>query len=121
MPKSKKEAVTKTEIVEAVVHRKATKMTRNSTFGRPIYHDKSFIIQVCTNELSIGLNPESMYFYQRMRERLKEENVRGGMKPVATVAGSLSESIEQEDERKRKAVSIRRMGTDQGLGSGSGS
>ena len=24
---------------EAVVHRKATKMTRNSTFGRPIYHD----------------------------------------------------------------------------------
>lgn len=121
MPKSKKEAVTKTEIVEAVVHRKATKMTRNSTFGRPIYHDKSFIIQVCTNELSIGLNPESMYFYQRMRERLKEENVRGGMKPVATVAGSLAESIEQEDERKRKAVSIRRMGTDQGLGSGSGS
>eukprot|EP00439_Symbiodinium_sp_Y106_P066763 s1011_g10.t3 len=121
MPKSAKETVTKTEIVEAVVHRKATKMTRNSTFGRPIYHDKSFIIQVCTNELSIGLNPESMYFYQRMRERLKEENVRGGMKPVATVSGSLAESIEQEDERKRKAVSIRRMGTDQGLGSGSGS
>ena len=28
---------------------------------------------------------------------------------MATVAGSLAESIEQEDERKRKAVSIRRI------------
>ena len=113
LPKAVQE--TKAEIQEAVVHRKKQKLPRRSTFGRPIYHDKSFIIQVCANELSIGLNPESMYFYQRMRERLREENVRGGMKPIATVAGALAESIEQEDERKR--TSIRRMGTDQGLGS----
>ncbi|CAE7252668.1 tetA [Symbiodinium natans] len=84
LPKAGKQTVkeTKTEIQqdETVVHRKMPKLRRLSTLGRPIYHDKSFIIQVCANELSIGLNPESMYFYRRMRERLRDENVRGGMK-----------------------------------------
>lgn len=84
----------------AVVHRKTSKLKRMSTFGRPIYHDKSFIVQVHANELSVEINPESRYLYQRMREQLREANVRGGMKPVATVCGPLAASIEQEDERK---------------------
>eukprot|EP00490_Sorites_sp_Unknown_P029398 CAMPEP_0114694934 /NCGR_PEP_ID=MMETSP0191-20121206/70787_1 /TAXON_ID=126664 /ORGANISM="Sorites sp." /LENGTH=184 /DNA_ID=CAMNT_0001990539 /DNA_START=145 /DNA_END=699 /DNA_ORIENTATION=+ len=83
-----------------VVHRKTAKLRRMSTFGRPIYHDKSFIVQVYANELSVEINPESRYLYQRMREQLREANVRGGMKPVATVHGPLAASIEQEDERK---------------------
>ena len=75
-----------------------------STFGRPIYHDKSFMLQVHTNELSVEINPESRYLYQRMRQQLREANVRGGMKPVATVCGPLAASIEQEDERRNVAA-----------------
>lgn len=92
----------------AVVHRKTSKLKRMSTFGRPIYHDKSFIVQVHANELSVEINPESRYLYQRMREQLREANVRGGMKPVATVCGPLAASIEQEDERKN-TMDMQRM------------
>mmetsp|Transcript_18021 Transcript_18021/g.33839 ORF Transcript_18021/g.33839 Transcript_18021/m.33839 type:complete len:596 (-) Transcript_18021:30-1817(-) len=95
---------------EAVVHRKKAKLKRLSTFGRPIYHDKSFIVQVYANELSVEINVGIRYLYQRMRERLREENVRGGMKPVATVHGPLASSIEEEDERKTMG-DIRRVET----------
>jgi len=101
------ETVVKMKEPSPVVHRKPAKLKRMSTFGRPIYHDKSFIVQVHTNELSVEINPESRYLYQRMRELLRDANVRGGMKPVATVCGPLAATIEQEDERK--TMDVQRM------------
>ena len=45
----------------------------------------------------------------KLKHQNPEQLERSPRKPVATVSGSLAESIEQEDERKRKAVSIRRI------------
>jgi len=89
--------------VEAVVPRRLeakkeqAALRRLSTFGAPIYNDKSFMVQVITNELRLEFDPEAVRLYERFRERLREDNVRGGLKPVATVAGDLSASARDDE------------------------
>jgi len=89
-----------------VVHRqgkgKKLQLKRLSTFGMPIFNDKSFMVQVLANERRLEFNPETRYLYDRYRELLREENVRGGMKPVATVAGGLSHAINAKDEQEEE-------------------
>eukprot|EP00440_Ansanella_granifera_P022199 gb/GFBE01024117.1/.p1 GENE.gb/GFBE01024117.1/~~gb/GFBE01024117.1/.p1 ORF type:complete len:655 (+),score=150.33 gb/GFBE01024117.1/:1-1965(+) len=96
---------------EAAPKRKRPQLRRLSTFGKPIYNDTSFMVQLCTNELRVQMDPESRHLYERLREKLREEKVRGGLKPVATVAGSLAAAIEQDDEQEDEHQDLRRTST----------
>lgn len=67
------------------------KLRRVSTFGLPIYPDKSFTAQVHLNSVRVELDPELYRLYQAYRAVLDRESVGlGGLKPVATVPGDMA-------------------------------
>jgi len=66
-------------------------LRRVSTFGKPIFPDKSFTSQVHLNAMSLEHDPELYRLYQAYRTVLdRERSGTGGLKPVATVPGDMA-------------------------------
>lgn len=78
-------------------------MRRVSTFGLPIYPDKSFTTQVHANLLRLETDPELWALYQTYREFVDKErgSLPGSLKAVATVPGDMvaaqAEALQQQN------------------------